>query len=79
MFSVLVRYFAILREQRGCTTETVPCEVGTTVAELYEQLFPKSSGGQILVGMAVNHLQVPGETVLQEGDEVVFLPPLGGG
>jgi sulfur-carrier protein len=28
---------------------------------------------------AVNHGYVPGDSTLHEGDEVVFIPPVGGG
>jgi len=79
MLSIQVQYFAVLRERKDCSTEHVQCQEGTTVADLYQNLFPPSEGGQIQVGYAVNLNQVSGETLLKTGDEVAFLPPIGGG
>ena len=79
MLTIKVRYFAMLREQKGCAEEPIQCASGTTVSELYLQLFPEKGPEQIRVGFAVNLNQVGSDTVLEEGDEVAFLPPLGGG
>ena len=77
MLKITIRYFAQLREQRGKTEETIECPTGTTVGELFEQLFGNTLN--ISVGYAVNHEQVEATTALSNGDEVAFLPPIGGG
>ena len=79
MISVTVRYFARLRELRGVASEQLPVAPHTTAGELYEQLFQSSNEEPIQVGFAVNKAMVSGETRLSDGDEVAFIPPVGGG
>ncbi len=74
-----VRHFAVLREQRGCELEEVEVAPGTTAAALYDLLFPPGLEGQLPVLFAVNQAYVARAAVLVEGDEVAFIPPLGGG
>jgi len=76
---ILVRHFAVLRERRGKEEETVDVESGLSVGGLYEQLFSASSLGALPVMYAVNQQYVDHEYVLKAGDEVAFIPPLGGG
>ena len=57
----------------------MPIAVNITAVELYEQLFPVELGERISVGFAVNKSMVSGATVLSGGDEVAFIPPVGGG
>lgn len=71
-----VRYYAMLREARGCDAERVELPDGSTARALYEQLFPEP---RVPVQVAVAHAVVGLDTVLNDGDEVVFLPPVGGG
>ena len=52
---------------------------GVTVSELYATLFPAGPEGQMPVAYARNQSAVDGDAVLSDGDEVAFLPPLGGG
>jgi molybdopterin converting factor small subunit len=78
MLEVRVRYFAVLRERRGVQEETVQVEPGTTVRALYLKLFPGPER-DLPVAFAVNHAYAGPTTELQAGDEVGFLPPLGGG
>ncbi len=73
---VTVRYYAMLKERRGVDSEVVEVSVGTTARELYEMLFPEP---RVPVQVAVAHAVVPPGTVLEDGVEVVFLPPVGGG
>lgn len=49
----------------------------TTAAAAYQQLFPQLS--ELPVGYAVNGAIGRGSVTLQDGDELVFLPPVGGG
>ena len=74
-----MRYFAMLREQRGRGEEELHVEVGTTVGMLYQSLFQPSAHGEMPVMYAVNQAYVRSGQVLQAGDEVAFIPPLGGG
>lgn len=73
-----VKYFAALREIRGCTDERIEVAEGTTLAALYDQLFPPESA-RPTVAFARNASMARGVETLADGDEVVFLPPLGGG
>ncbi len=71
-----VLYFAALREQRGRPAEAVDLPPGTTAGEAYRRLCPPAL---LPVRCAVNQRFAPEATVLQDGDELAFLPPLGGG
>jgi molybdopterin converting factor small subunit len=73
---VVIRYFAGLKEARGTDSESVELPDGCTAAEAYRCL--KLPEG-LPVAYAVNLDRVPAGTRLAEGDEVVFLPPIGGG
>jgi molybdopterin converting factor small subunit len=66
----------MLKERRGRDEERVDVGLGTTAAQLYAQLFAEP---RVPVSVAVNHKVVGATTVLCDGDEVVFLPPVGGG
>ncbi len=79
MPSVTVRYFAQLREQRGLDDEVVAFEPGTTVHALYTRLFAHTSVEHLPVSYARNATTVPADEQVEDGDEVVFLPPVGGG
>jgi molybdopterin converting factor subunit 1 len=79
---VHVRYFAALREKVGKDTEDLSIPAGATVGqarvtliERYPQLASTLEG----CAAAVNRAYASAETALAEGDELVFIPPLGGG
>lgn len=80
MTTVRIQYFALLREQRGLTEETL-ATAAPTAGALYEEL--RARHGFTLPGnrvrAAVNDTFVTGETPLREGDRVVFIPPVAGG
>ena len=78
MATVTVRYFAQLRERRGLDAEPVEVPAGTTVRALYDQIFPPDQG-QVPVSYARNAATAAADEVLEDGDEVVFIPPIGGG
>lgn len=73
---VQVRYFASLREMRGVAEEMAELTEGMTAGDAYRRLCPP---GELPVAYAVNQVRVGRDTLLAEGDELVFLPPLGGG
>jgi len=79
MPTVIVYYFAALRETKAREKEEVALQPRETVGDLYARLFPASSGPSIPVGFAVNRNYVAASHALQEGDEVAFIPPIGGG
>ena len=73
---VQILYFADLRERRGSDREVRTVDPGTTIGGLFDQIFPDHRGS---VACTRNQAIVPPDTVLEDGDEVSFLPPLGGG
>lgn len=79
MPTVTVLYFATLREQRGCSQETLEVSAGTSLGDLYTRLFPPGPEGALPVAYARNQAYAEPAEVVQDGDEVAFLPPLGGG
>jgi molybdopterin converting factor subunit 1 len=79
VIKVSVLYFAVLREQRGRDQESVEVEPGTTIEALYHRLFPTGPNGRLPVGYAVDQVLVAASHPLQEGAEIAFIPPVGGG
>jgi sulfur-carrier protein len=77
-----IRYFASLREVTGRGEETLAVEDGTTVSMVRTLVLTRYAGLQPIIERcisAVNRGYVPIETVLRDGDELVFIPPMGGG
>lgn len=78
---VRVKYFASFRDMTGKTEETLDVPEGVTVEGLREHvkgLYEKiARRDQVLV--AVNGVFVPLRTVVREGDDVAFFPPVSGG
>lgn len=77
-----LRYFASLREIVAKQEETVSMPQGTRVSAartLLQERYPRLQQALERAVCAVNRQYVSPETVLQEGDELVFIPPLGGG
>lgn len=78
--TVSVQYFAILREQRGLSHESLTT-AATTPAALYDEL--RAKHGFTLPGdrvrAAVNDAFVDADAPLRDGDRVVFIPPVAGG
>ena len=76
-----MRYFASFRDMAGKTEETLEVPEGVTVEWLRDHvkgLYAKiAKRDQELV--AVNGVFVPLETVVREGDDVAFFPPVSGG
>lgn len=79
MPTVTVLYFAALRERRGVSSETLSVEEGTTLGGLYAQLFDGAPEAALPVAFARNQGYADATDLLDDGDEVAFLPPLGGG
>ena len=71
-----VRYFAVLRERKGCSVEVVDVPDGLTVRGVYRHLFVPAD---VPVAFVLNREVVPEGAHPRAGDELAFLPPVGGG
>lgn len=80
MLTLHVQYFAILREQRGLTQETLTT-AATTPTALYDELRARHAFTLPAdrVRAAVNDEFVPPTHALCDGDRLVFIPPVAGG
>jgi len=79
---ITIRYFAIYREVTGRDRESLEVADGTTVGDLRRELqrrYPRLEDVLARSVYAVNRRYVPVGTTLQDGDELVFIPPMGGG
>ena len=79
---IRIRYFASLREIVGQAEEVLSVPEGAQVSTIRELLlirYPRLQSIMERSVCAVNHQYVAAETVLYEGDELVFIPPTGGG
>ena len=80
--NIHVRYFASLREIVGMSEETLALDDGATVSAARATLLARYPRLQTIIERslcAVNRAYVPAETALKDGDELVFIPPMGGG
>lgn len=77
---IQVQYFAVLREQRGISQETLATSA-RTAKDLYEELQNKHKFtiANELLKVAVNNEFVGWNTELHSNDTVVFIPPVAGG
>jgi molybdopterin converting factor subunit 1 len=80
MITVSIEYFAILREQRGLSRETLST-AAITPGALYDELRTRHAFTLPAdrVRAAVNDSFVPNTAALKEGDRIVFIPPVAGG
>jgi len=79
---IRIRYFASFRESIGHSEEILTVHEGANVADLralFISRYPRLQPIMERSACAVNHSYVPIDTTLHEGDEVVFIPPVGGG
>jgi molybdopterin synthase sulfur carrier subunit len=79
---IRIRYFASLREIVGRGEETLTVDEGTRVSDIRTQLLTCDPRLQAILDRsicAVNRSYVPAEALLHENDEIVFIPPMGGG
>jgi molybdopterin converting factor subunit 1 len=76
-----VRFFAVLREQAGCSSvdfESAASDAAGLYAELQTR-YPGLVFPSPLLKVSVNERYVAMNTPLQAGDRVVFIPPIAGG
>jgi sulfur-carrier protein len=80
---VRIRYFAGLREATGIEGETLDLPEGVVTAvdvrALLGERYPKLAQLLPPCAVAVNRAYVAADAPLHDGDELVFIPPLGGG
>lgn len=78
--TIYLRYYALLREERGLTQETIKTSA-RTLEELYTTLAVTHgfSLAPDILRVAVNDAFVSWEYILQDCDIVVFIPPVAGG
>ena len=79
---VRIRYFAGLREATGMEGETLELPEGATaelVRALLGERYPALTRLLPACAVAVNRAYVTADAPLRSGDELVFIPPLGGG
>ena len=78
--TVRVRYFALLREERGLVEETIVTKAAT-LRQLYDELRDKHgfalTSDQLRV--AIKDAFVDFESACAEGSEIIFVPPVAGG
>ena len=80
--AVRARLFARLREQAGTDSESMELPAGSTVADVYDavkRLHPGLQADQGAVRAALNQEFADWGTVVADGDEVAFIPPVSGG
>jgi molybdopterin synthase catalytic subunit len=79
---VSLLYFASFRDAAGKAEETLELPEGTRVDQLWRSVsgeIPLLAAFPAMPPAAVNHEYAGGDTVLCDGDEVAFLPPVAGG
>lgn len=77
---VQVNWFAAYREATGIAAEPVETLAGTT-ADLYDEMIRRHPGLSTLSRalVAINDEMANWETLLADGDRVLFFPPVAGG
>lgn len=76
MITIQTLYFGPLRDALGRSSDTLRLPMGSTVQALWAHL-PLPPG--LPIAIAVNQNYADKQVILQEGDEVALLPPVGGG
>jgi len=80
--TVTLLYFASFREHMGTDVETRQVSDGTSAGQLWRELAREVPHFAVFPSMppvAVNGDYAVGDTILSDGDEVAFLPPVAGG
>ena len=78
MPTVTIRLFAQLRQAKGAETLTVDVVQGATLRQVYDQLFDGPLQA-LPIAFARNHTYAKGSDAVVDGDNIAFLPPVGGG
>lgn len=79
---VTVRLFARLRDLTGATELVRDVSQGSTAGSVWRQLvgeYPALAGYERSISVAVNADYARMDRLVEDGDEVAFLPPVSGG
>ena len=79
---ISIRYFAALRETTGQDSEQMDVAPGADASQVRDAIVakhPSLAGVLARSAVAVNRTYAPADQPLREGDELAFIPPLGGG
>ena len=79
---VRVLFFGVLKDLTGLAEDAVDVPAGTTIGDLfssYARRFETLEGARPSILFARNQEFVSPDTMLADGDEVAFLPPVSGG
>ncbi|MDX2241055.1 MAG: MoaD/ThiS family protein [Leptolyngbyaceae cyanobacterium bins.302] len=79
---ITVKLFAAYQEAYGVPERQMEFPPGATVAAVRDRLLaerPELEGWRNLTKFGINLDEVTPDTVLQNGDEVVLIPPVSGG
>jgi molybdopterin synthase sulfur carrier subunit len=80
--NIHLRYFASLREATGREAETLDVAAESDVAAIRVLLavrYPSAAPILARCAAALNRAYVATDMTLHDGDELVFIPPVGGG
>lgn len=77
---IKIQYYAVLREQAGISGESIETNAQTP-SELYDYLQQQYDFqlDKNVLKLAINGRFAKWKTALNDGDEVVFIPPVAGG
>jgi molybdopterin converting factor small subunit len=77
---VTAHYFAVFRERAGCETESVST-ASRTAAEFFGEMADRHgfADARERCKVAINGSLSSWESALEDGDEVLFFPPVAGG
>ena len=77
---VTITYYALLREARGCSQETISTDA-KTISELFNQLAYKYNFNinEKNLRFAKNNILVSPQERISQGDNIVLIPPVSGG
>lgn len=80
-FSVSLQYYANFRDQAGKSGETLQVSPGTNILQLYEIIQKKYALSLKFSNLraAANDSFVSSAYTLMPNDDIVFIPPVGGG
>jgi len=76
--SITIKYFAVLRERYGRSTDIIEYEPGMTVSDVWMRALSADGMPDNLM-IAVNMEYTRSNASLQDGDEVAFFPAVTGG
>jgi molybdopterin synthase catalytic subunit len=82
VIKVKVRLFAILRQQAGWREKVLELPIGASIEGAWQALVqetPALAGSRDVVRFARNHEYSGADTRLDDGDELVLIPPVAGG